>query len=105
MAKCGLALGTILLITSSLASNFALYVLVSCSRRTGKRSYEKIARYCFGPRVEALVLCLLLAFLFLVLMAFMVLTEDTVSDLVEFALGASLSEKHQRIVRPWAWLA
>jgi len=48
MSKCGLVVGTALLLASSLASNFALYVLVSCSRRTGKRSYQAIARYCFG---------------------------------------------------------
>ncbi|GAB5035163.1 sodium-coupled neutral amino acid [Nannochloropsis oceanica] len=103
--QCGWALGTFLLLTACLSCNFALYILVSCSRRTGKRSYQAIARHCFGPKVEMAILGLLILFLFLVLMAFMLLVRDTATDLVEFLTGARLSAIHSHyILAATLWL-
>ena len=43
-------------------------------------------------------MALLLLFLLMVLMAFMILTGDTVTDLIEFVSGAKLSVKAQDMV-------
>jgi amino acid permease len=91
-AKAGWVLGTIMLALSALASDFTLYVLCSSSRRSGAKSYQAIARQCYGPRTEGLLMALLLFFLLLVLTAYMILLEDTATSLLEFMVGHRLRQ-------------
>ncbi len=72
-AKTGLVLATIMMIFSALITEFGLYLLCSCARRTGAVSYMDVARKAFGPPGEILMTAALLFFLCGVLVAYDVL--------------------------------
>ena len=48
MSKSGYVMGILLLLLSALSSDFTLYIVCSCSRRSGMRNLQDIARYCYG---------------------------------------------------------
>lgn len=72
-AKAGIVLGTIMMIFSAWITEFGLYMLCSCARRTGARSYMEIVRHAFGAPAEILMTVTLWFFLSGVLVAFNVL--------------------------------
>ncbi len=72
-AKTGIVLATIMMIFSALITEFGLYLLCSCARRTGAVSYMDVARQAFGLPGEILMTAALLFFLCGVLVAYDVL--------------------------------
>ncbi|KAL7547494.1 hypothetical protein ACHAWF_010788 [Thalassiosira exigua] len=51
-ARAGIVPFTALMILSAAATDFSLYLLVSCARRCGSTSYGSVARAAFGPGLE-----------------------------------------------------
>jgi len=72
-AKAGIVLGTFMMVFSAWITEFGLYMLCSCARRTGARSYNEIVRHAFGAPAEILMTVTLWFFLSGVLVAFNVL--------------------------------
>ncbi|KAL4527497.1 hypothetical protein Ndes2526A_g08720 [Nannochloris sp. 'desiccata'] len=53
--SCGLLLATLLVLVTVLAAEFSMQLLLLAAHVAGKRSYEEIARYCFGHLGKGLV--------------------------------------------------
>jgi amino acid permease len=73
--KCGIGLATIMMILSALITDFSLYILCSCARRTGSQSYGEVARSIFGDAMDLFTTFLLFVYLMFVIVAFMVLVR------------------------------
>lgn len=94
--KCGLVFATILMLVASIASDFILYVLVSCSRRSGAQSYEEIAAKAFGKTAQLITMALLIMLTFLVFVGYVILARDLASPLVERYLLDRIMEETER---------
>ena len=82
-ARCGLILGTVLMIFAAVITDRSLFLLCLCARRTGATSYGEVGKAAFGQNMEYFISGLLFVFLVFVLMAYMVLLEDIWTDIVE----------------------
>jgi amino acid permease len=80
-AKVGIVLATLMMIFAAYITEFCLYILCSCARRTGSNSYMAIVRSAFGPVAEILVTSILSIYLLGVLVAFQVLLKDIFAPL------------------------
>jgi Amino acid permeases len=80
-AKVGIVLATIMMIFAAYITEFGLYILCSCARRTGSDSYMTIVRSAFGPGAEIIVTSILSIYLLGVLVAFQVLLKDIFAPL------------------------
>lgn len=47
-------LGAVLLVATAVATDFTLFTLVSCSRRSGGSTYESVAKVAFGKHAKLL---------------------------------------------------
>lgn len=47
-------LGAVLLVLTAIATDFTVFTLVSCSRRSGGSTYESVADVAFGRRAKLL---------------------------------------------------
>lgn len=75
-SKAGLIPSFLLMVFAAGITNFAMYILCSCARRTGGRSYGDVMRNAFGPLAEIGATVLLFFLLMMVLVAYMVLLKD-----------------------------
>ena len=64
--------------------DFSLYILCSCARRTGGRSYTDVTRTGFGVKAEILTSIFLCILLCLMLVAYMVLVKDIWTPIMLF---------------------
>ncbi|GMI14955.1 hypothetical protein TrLO_g10415 [Triparma laevis f. longispina] len=83
-ATTGLLLTSIYVLLASLMAGFSLYILCSCSRRTGGSSYSDVVRIAFGPKAELTVTLILTVFLLFVTTAYMILMRDINTSLLSF---------------------
>lgn len=51
-AKCGIVLGTVLMITAGIVTDRSLYLLCLCARQTGATSYGEVGKVAFGKYME-----------------------------------------------------
>jgi len=93
--QSGLILGTLLMIFAAIVTDFSLYILVSCARRTGARSYGAVARHAFGPGLELFTTVVLFVFLMFVLVAFMVLIKDIWTPIILSAVRSFVFNNEQ----------
>ena len=75
-SRAGLLPSFLMMVFAAGITNFAMYVLCSCARRTGGRSYGDVMRNAFGPLAEIGATVLLFFLLIMVLVAYMVLLKD-----------------------------
>lgn len=75
MAFCraGIIPTTVLMLFAAASSDFCLYILCSCARRTGARSYGQVCKLAFGDAAEIVINALLFLSLCGALVAFQVL--------------------------------
>jgi len=81
-ARAGIIPSTILMVISAIITNFSMYILCSCARRTGGKSYGDVTRVAFGLKAEIAVQILLFVFLSFVIVAYMVLVKDIWTPLI-----------------------
>lgn len=93
--KAGIWNATILMIVSAIMTDFSLYVLCSCSRRTGARSFTEVGRLAFGSGMEGFTIMLLFIFLIFVIIAYMVLVRDIWTPILKFLIGLCLNHPMQ----------
>ena len=74
--RAGIIPTTIMMIYGLLTTDFSLYILVSCARRTGGRSYGDIAKASFGNFAEVFTTCTLALMLTGSLTAYLVLVRN-----------------------------
>lgn len=75
-SRAGLLPSFLMMVFAAGITHFAMYILCSCARRTGGRSYGDVMRNAFGPLAEIGATVLLFFLLFMVLVAYMVLLKD-----------------------------
>lgn len=80
-ATAGVLLGGICLAVSAVASDFSVYILVSCARRTGATTYEEVALFAFGRPARTATVFLLFAVTFLTSVAYIVLARDLLTPI------------------------
>ncbi|GLD93878.1 hypothetical protein PINS_up002483 [Pythium insidiosum] len=97
--KCGLVLAVVLMVISSAASTFSLYIIVSCSRRGGVTTYEEVVRKALGVRAGLVTVSLLVLLTLLTLVAYTILIKDLVGSLAgHFLYGRLLSVVEQNVL-------
>jgi amino acid permease len=74
-AKAGLVLGTAMMVVAAIITDFSLYIVCCCVRRTGSTSYMDVVRFAFGPTAELFTTAILWVFLSGVLIAYNVLLK------------------------------
>lgn len=79
----GVGLGTLMLVVTAIASDFSIYILVSCSRRSGSKTYEQVAARAFGPLAKPVVQLMVFLLTVLILVAYTVLLKQLLSPLVD----------------------
>lgn len=90
--RAGIIPTTFLMVYGCLATDFSLYILVSCARRTGGRSYGDVAKASFGNLAEVLTTSLLGLMLIGSLTAYLVLVKDIWTPVVLSLLPLSVKE-------------
>lgn len=80
--KCGVVLGTILMVFAAVITDRSLYLLCLCARQTGVRTYGEVGKVAFGPWMETAISGILFVFLLFVLVAYMVLVRDIWTPIV-----------------------
>lgn len=92
--RAGILTGLVLLIIAAIVTEFSLYILCSCARRTGGRSYMEIVRYCFGPIAEIFTSCLLVLLCGMMMVGYMVLIMGIFTPIVREFFPASILVRH-----------
>jgi len=87
-ARAGIIPSTVMMIFSAAMTEFAMYILCSCARRTGGKSYGDVTRIAFGIKAQIAVTIILAVFLSLVMVAFMVLVKDIWTPLIMHVIPA-----------------
>ena len=83
-ATTGILLTSVYVGVAAAMAAFSLYILCSCSRRTGAVTYPEVIRVSFGPGVELAAEFVLAIFLFFVTTGYMVLIRDINTGLAQF---------------------
>lgn len=78
----GIIPGVALMIFACCITDFSLYILCSCARRTGGRSYGDVALVAFGPLAEMATTVLLFLLLCFMLTAYIVLVKNVWTPMV-----------------------
>ena len=78
----GIIPGVALMMFAMVITDFSLYILCSCARRTGGRSYADVALVAFGPLAEMATTLLLFLLLIFMLIAYIVLVKDVWTPMV-----------------------
>lgn len=90
--RAGIIPTTILMIYAALTTDFSLYVLISCARRTGGRSYGDVGKTAFGSFAEIAITLLLVVHLCGTLIAYMVLVRDIWTPVLSILLPPFLKD-------------
>jgi amino acid permease len=86
-AKCGVILGTLLMIIAALLTERTLYLLCLCARHTGANTYGEVGEAAFGKYMEYFISFILATFLMFVLVGYMVLIKDIWTSIIEIVFG------------------
>lgn len=74
--RCGVILGSILMVIAAIVTERSMYLLCLCSRMNGATSYGEIGKTAFGKPMEYCVSIILFVILQFALVAYMVLLPD-----------------------------
>ena len=103
-SKCGVILGSILMIVAAVVTERSLYLLCLCARQTGATSYGEVGKAAFGIYMEYFISLLIFVFLMFVLVGYMVLLKDIWSDLIQI-MFAMTTPPHTSSVLFWILVA
>jgi len=100
MSQCGIALGSICLFVSAIASTWTIDMLVECARCTGRDTFELIGHAAFGEYSRKATVFLVFVLTWLALVAYSVLISDLLTPVVELVVPGvvndlSLTSLHQ----------
>lgn len=80
--RCGIILGSILMVIAAIVTERSMYLLCLCARMTGATSYGEVGKVAFGKGMEYFVSILLFVLLQFALVAYMVLLQDIWTSLL-----------------------
>jgi amino acid permease len=86
-SKCGVVLGSLLMVVAAIVTERSLYLLCLCARLTGATSYGEVGKVAFGKYMEYFISFVLFVFLMFILVAYMVLVQDIWTSIVEIVTG------------------
>eukprot|EP00980_Cylindrotheca_fusiformis_P016130 scaffold4790_cov98-Cylindrotheca_fusiformis.AAC.14 len=96
--KCGLVLGSILMLAAAIITERSLYLLCLCARITGASSYGEVGKHAFGTSMEYFISLLLIVVLIFLLIAYMVLVQDIWTSIFQVATGTMENNIHRSYV-------
>lgn len=92
MARCGVFLGTTLVLSFALLADISLLLLIDCSRLSGRRSLQGVGTHFFGNKGKYTVKVSLILFLFGGIILMMLVISDLITsalvDLTSQPIGA-----------------
>jgi len=97
-SKLGYALGIFMLLFVAVCSDFSLYILCSCDRRTGSTDFVQVGKAAFGAFGGYLITSIMSLFILFVVVAFQILLRDIASAIVEFQIGRDLAMNDRNMV-------
>lgn len=77
---------TLMMLIAALITDYSLYILCACARRTGGKSYADVARAAFGTGAEVATTMILFWLLAFILVAYMVLVKDFWTPIVVYVV-------------------
>lgn len=92
-ARAGIVPFTILMILSASLTDFSLYVLCSCARRTGSTTYGRVARVAVGPTLELFTTAVIFFLVAFIVVGLMVLNQGIWTPIVVTILSPYFSGK------------
>ncbi|CAM9100653.1 unnamed protein product [Ectocarpus fasciculatus] len=98
LRRSGIVFGAILLLLTAFATDFTVFTLVSCSRRSGGSSYESVADVAFGRRAKLLCMALVVCVTYLPLVGYTILLRDLLAPLAEVALNRTLGSPARNLL-------
>jgi amino acid permease len=91
-SAAGYVLGPIFLLIAAFGSDFSIYILVSCARRTGAKSYEEVCQYAFGKNLRTLTVFVLFVLCLLASVAYVVLARDLLLPICSQYFGITITD-------------
>lgn len=88
MSQSGLALGTMALLLSGVASGWTLEMLVECARSTGRDTFELVGHAAFGEPGRKVTLTIVFVICWLTMIAYFVLIGDLLQPTAELVAPA-----------------
>lgn len=85
--KCGIVLGSLLMLVAAVVTERSLYLLCLCARISGATSYGEVGKHAFGTSMEYFISMVLFVFLMFVLVGYMVLVQDIWTSIVRIVTG------------------
>eukprot|EP00903_Cladosiphon_okamuranus_P007874 g7611.t1 len=98
LRRSGIISGAILLVLTAVATDFTVFTLVSCSRRSGGSTYESVADVAFGRRAKLLCMALVICVTYLPLVGYTILLRDLLAPLLEVMMGKELGGQARNIM-------
>ncbi|CAM9727164.1 unnamed protein product [Discosporangium mesarthrocarpum] len=93
-----MVLGIVMLVLTAIATDFSVFTLVSCSRRSGASTYEAVTDLAFGRRAKLMCMGLVICVTYLPLVAYTILLRDLLSPIAEVALERELSTMERNFI-------
>mmetsp|Transcript_8737 Transcript_8737/g.20914 ORF Transcript_8737/g.20914 Transcript_8737/m.20914 type:complete len:459 (+) Transcript_8737:118-1494(+) len=93
--KCGVMLGSLLMIVSMAITERALFLLCICARISGATTYGEVGKAAFGTKGEYGISMVLFVYLMFVTVAFMILVQDIWTSIVSMVARKDLDDVNQ----------
>eukprot|EP00300_Choanocystis_sp_HF-7_P024639 c26144_g1_i1.p1 GENE.c26144_g1_i1~~c26144_g1_i1.p1 ORF type:complete len:480 (-),score=101.72 c26144_g1_i1:81-1520(-) len=92
--RSGVVLGLTMLVLAGVTCDWSVYILISCSRRTGAQSFRQVAEKTFGHWAGVMILACLIVLTYLCCVAYCILMRDIVPPLLETSHILSENPSH-----------
>lgn len=96
--KCGIFLGSLLMIVSMLITERSLFLLCICARISGATTYGEVGKAAFGAKGEYGISMILFIYLMFVTVAFMILVQDIWTSIVSMLFRREIDDINQEMV-------
>eukprot|EP00301_Raphidiophrys_heterophryoidea_P025448 c8543_g1_i1.p1 GENE.c8543_g1_i1~~c8543_g1_i1.p1 ORF type:complete len:482 (-),score=108.17 c8543_g1_i1:135-1553(-) len=87
MKKAGVIIGPLLVIVMAVSCDWSIYILLSCARRTGAKSYKEVTEIAFGKSAGIIVTASIFALCYLIVIAYGILLRDIVTAIAQLTGG------------------
>lgn len=99
--KCGVVLGSLLMVVSMIITERSLFLLCICARISGATTYGEVGKAAFGTKGEYGISLILFIYLMFVTVAFMILVQDIWTSIVSMITNRDIDD----INKDWVLLA
>ncbi|CAJ1937950.1 unnamed protein product [Cylindrotheca closterium] len=91
--KCGLLLGSLLMLVSMVITERSLFLFCLCARISGATTYGEVGKAAFGTKGEYGISMVLFVYLMFVTVAFMILVQDIWTSIVSVIMRQAVDQK------------